>query len=129
MQSLYPKYGECTIIALFLSPSQQRGVPFRALSWGEGTNFIITPLFRLVLIWKISVFTDHRKSIIFKAYKNFMSKPENDKVFVKYKKRKVCQYLASLHQLNIEKIEVVFITNQSGYLQIRHATLLVLIQD
>jgi hypothetical protein len=35
---------------------------------------------------------------------------------------KVCQYLALLHQLNIEKIEVVFITNQSGYLQIKYVT-------
>jgi hypothetical protein len=42
---------------------------------------------------------------------------------------KVCHYLALLHQLNIEKIEVVFIRNQNGYLQIRHVTFLVLIQD
>jgi hypothetical protein len=46
-----------------------------------------------------------------------MSKPENDKL------------LALLYQFSIEKIEVVFITNQSGYLQIRHVTLLVLIHD
>ena len=39
------------------------------------------------------------------------------------KKWKVCQYLALLHQLNIEKIEVVFIPNQSGYLQIKYVTL------
>jgi hypothetical protein len=37
--------------------------------------------------------------------------------------------LALLYQLNIEKIEVVFTTNQSGYLQIRHVTILVLIHD
>ena len=50
----------------------------------------------------------------------FLSNIKNDKV---------CQYLALLHQLNIKKIEVVFIRNQSGHLQIRHATLLVLIHD
>jgi hypothetical protein len=37
--------------------------------------------------------------------------------------------LALLYQLNIEKIEVVFTTNQSGYLQIRHVTIFVLIHD
>ena len=36
---------------------------------------------------------------------------------------KVCHYLALLDQLNIEKIEVFFIRNQNGYLQIRHVTL------
>jgi hypothetical protein len=46
-----------------------------------------------------------------------MSKPENDKL------------LALLYQFSIEKIEVVFITNQSDYLQIRHVTLLVLIHN
>ena len=74
----------------------------------------ISVLWSLDYLIKFFVATDHRKSIILKAY---MSKPENDKL------------LALLYQLNIEKVEVVFITNQSGYLQIRHVTLLVLIHD
>ena len=71
-----PKYGEYTIIALFYS--------------------ISAPLFWLVFIWKISVLwylnyliifhvTDHKNSIIFKAYKHFMSKPEIDKLSVFWK--------------------------------------------
>jgi hypothetical protein len=98
-----PKYGECTLIALFLfyySPLFQLDENFRS------PDYLIN--------FKFFVATDHRKSVILKA---FMSKPENDKL------------LALLYQFNIEKIEVVLITNQSGYLQIRHVTILVLIHD
>ena len=37
---------------------------------------------------------------------------ENIVVFLKYEKWNVCQYLAFLHELNTEKVEVVFIINQ-----------------
>ena len=40
-------------------------------------NFSFVALNYLI---KFCVATDHRKSIIFKAYKHFMSKPENDKL-------------------------------------------------
>jgi hypothetical protein len=78
--------------------------------------FNLTKISGPSITWLIKFFvaTDHRKSVILKA---FMSKPENDKL------------LALLYQFNIEKIEVVLITNQSGYLQIRHVTILILIHD